>query len=154
MNKKELLKSLSERDIITKYIIPAIESSGWDVQTQFREEKGFITDGRIHVKGKKTARGKRKRADIILYYKPNIAVAIIEAKDNNHSVKSGIQQALEYSNILDIPFVFSSNGDGFYFHDKTVSFGEIEKEISLDQFPSPDFIWQKYKKCYQTRMLV
>ena len=103
MNKKDL----SERDIITKYIIPAIESSGWDVQTQFREEKGFITDGRMHVKGKKTARGKRKRADIILYYKPNIAVAIIEAKDNKHSVKSGIQQALEYSNILDIPFVFS-----------------------------------------------
>lgn len=141
MNKKDL----SERDIITKYIIPAIESSGWDVQTQFREEKGFITDGRIHVKGKKVARGKRKRADIILYYKPNIPVAIIEAKDNKHSVKSGIQQALKYSNILDIPFVFSSNGDGFYFHDKTITDGVIEKEISIDQFPTPEYIWEKYK---------
>jgi type I restriction enzyme, R subunit len=139
-------KELSERDIITKFIIPAIESSGWDIQSQFREEKGFITDGRIHVKGKRIARGKRKRADIILYYKPNIPVAIIEAKDNKHSIRSGIQQALDYSNILDIPFVFSSNGDGFYFHDKTVTEGTIEKEISLNQFPSPEYIWQKYKK--------
>ena len=142
MNKK----GLSERDIITKYIIPAVEGSGWNIQTQFREEKGFITDGRIYVKGKKVTRGKRKRADIILYYKPNIAVAIIEAKDNKHSVKSGIQQALDYSNTLDIPFVFSSNGDSFYFHDKTITDGIIEKEISLNQFPSPDQLWQKYKK--------
>jgi type I restriction enzyme R subunit len=81
-----------------------------------------------------------------LFYKPNIPIAIIEAKDNTHSVKAGIQQALGYSNTLDIPFVFSSNGDGFYFHDKTSTDGQIEKEISLDDFPSPEFLWEKYKK--------
>ncbi|MCB0453576.1 MAG: DEAD/DEAH box helicase family protein, partial [Aequorivita sp.] len=82
----------------------------------------------------------------ILFYKPNVPIAIIEAKDNNHSVKSGIQQALDYANTLDIPCVFSSNGDGFYFHDKTTTDGEIEKELTIDQFPSPEILWQKYKK--------
>jgi type I restriction enzyme R subunit len=98
------------------------------------------------LKGKITARGKRKFADYILFYKPNVPIAIIEAKDNNHSVKAGIQQALGYANTLDIPFVFSSNGDGFYFHDKTVTSGDIETEISNDEFPSPEQLWEKYKK--------
>ena len=98
------------------------------------------------MKGKLTARGKRKFADYILFYKPNVPIAIIEAKDNKHTVKSGIQQALGYANTLDIPCVFSSNGDGFYFHDKTATDGEIEKELSLDEFPSPEILWQKYKK--------
>jgi type I restriction enzyme R subunit len=110
---------LSERDICTKFITPALKNAGWDIDTQVYEEVSF-TDGKIYVKGKLTARGKRKRADYILYYK-SIPVAIIEAKDNSHSVNSGIQQALEYARILDIPSVFSSNGNGFLFHDKTAT---------------------------------
>ncbi|WKZ64464.1 MAG: DEAD/DEAH box helicase family protein [Saprospiraceae bacterium] len=141
MNKKDL----SEADIKEKFITPAILNSGWDEQTQLGREI-FFTDGRIYVKGKMTARGKRKFADYILFYKPNVPIAIIEAKDNNHSVKAGIQQALGYSNTLDIPFVFSSNGDGFYFHDKTVTSGNIETELSNDEFPSPEQLWEKYKK--------
>lgn len=111
-------KSLSERDICTKFITPALEQAGWDMQKQVREEVGF-TDGRIYVKGNLSVRGKRKRADYILYYKPNIPIALIEAKDNKHSVMAGIQQGLDYATILDIPSVFSSNGDGFYEHDRT-----------------------------------
>ncbi|HRG73605.1 MAG TPA: DEAD/DEAH box helicase family protein [Leptospiraceae bacterium] len=140
MNKK----SLSERDICTKFITPAIEKAGWNKLTQFLEEVTF-TDGKIYVRGKMTMRGERKRADYILYYKPNIPIAIIEAKDNNHSIRSGIQQALAYAQILDIPFVFSSNGDGFLFHDKTVGEGNIETELNNDNFPSPALLWEKYK---------
>ena len=110
--------SLSERDICTKYITPAIENAGWNKMTQILEEVSF-TDGKIYVRGKLTARGTKKRADYILYHKSNIPIAIIEAKDNNHSVRAGIQQALDYAKILDIPCVFSSNGDGFLFHDRT-----------------------------------
>ena len=121
MNKK----TLSERDICTKYITPALEKAGWDKQFQILEEVSF-TDGKIYVRGKLTARGIRKRADYILYYKPNIPIAIIEAKDNKHSVRAGIQQGLDYAQILDIPCVFSSNGDGFLFHDRTVNDSTIE----------------------------
>lgn len=138
-------KDLSERDICTQFILPALKKSGWDIQTQIREEVSF-TDGRIYVKGNKTTRGERKRADFILYYKPNIPIAIIEAKDNKHSIESGIQQGIEYSNILDIPVVFSSNGDGFLEHDKTLSSGQIEKRLSLDEFPTPHELWVRYKK--------
>ncbi|NLJ07142.1 MAG: DEAD/DEAH box helicase family protein, partial [Sphingobacteriales bacterium] len=141
MNKK----TLSERDICTKFITPALEKAGWDKQLQILEEVSF-TDGKIYVRGKLIARGSRKRADYILYYKPNIPIAIIEAKDNNHSVRSGIQQALEYAKILDIPCVFSSNGDGFLFHDRTATDENIETEITLDEFPTPEQLWQKYKK--------
>jgi type I restriction enzyme R subunit len=137
-------KSLSERDICTKYITPAIEQSGWERHTHYFEEVSF-TDGRIYVRGKMTARGARKRADYVLYYKPNIPIAVIEAKDNNHSVRAGIQQALDYSGSLDVPFVFSSNGDGFLFHDKTATGADIEREITLDEFPSPAELWAKYK---------
>lgn len=140
MNKK----ALSERDICTKFITPNIVAAGWDLDTQIREEVGF-TDGRIYVRGKLHARGAQKRADYILYYKPNIPIAVLEAKDNNHTVGAGIQQALGYANPLDVPFVFSSNGDGFLFHDKTVKSGAIEKEISLNAFPSPGELWTKYK---------
>ena len=136
--------TLSERDICTKYITPALEKAGWDKNLQILEEVGF-TNGRIYVRGKLTARGKRKRADYILYYKTNIPIAIIEAKDNNHSVRSGIQQALDYANTLDIPFVFSSNGDGFLFHDKTSNNENLETEIALNDFPSPEELWNKYK---------
>ena len=141
MNKKDL----SEADIKAKFITPAILKAGWDEQTQLGREI-YFTNGRIYVKGKITARGKRKFADYILFYKPNVPIAIIEAKDNKHSIKSGIQQALDYANILDIPCVFSSNGDVFYFHDKTATDGKVEKELSLDEFPSPQELWERYKK--------
>ena len=138
-------KSLSERDICTKYITPAVEKSGWNTLTQLLEEVSF-TDGKIYVRGKLTSRGNQKRADYILYYKPNIPIAIIEAKDNKHSVRAGIQQALDYAQILDIPCVFSSNGDGFLFHDRTATDGNIETELDIDSFPTPEELWEKYKK--------
>ena len=137
-------KSLSERDICSKFITPALIKAGWDAQKQVLEEVSF-TDGKIYVRGKLTARGAKKRADYILYHKANIPIAIIEAKDNNHSVRAGIQQALDYATVLDIPCVFSSNGDGFLFHDRTAIEGNIETELSLDAFPSPQQIWEKYK---------
>lgn len=137
-------KTLSERDICTKFITPAVEKSGWNKLTQLLEEVSF-TDGKIYVRGKLTARGNQKQADYILYYKPNIPIAIIEAKDNKHSVRAGIQQALDYAQILDIPCVFSSNGDGFLFHDRTATDGNIETEIGIDDFPTPQQLWEKYK---------
>jgi type I restriction enzyme, R subunit len=141
MNKKDL----SESDIKAKFITPAILNAGWDEHTQLGREI-YFTAGRIYVKGKLTARGSKKFADYILYYKPNLPIAIIEAKDNKHTIGAGIQQALNYANTLDIPFVFSSNGDGFHFHDKTVTNGQIENELNLDEFPSPEALWEKYKQ--------
>ncbi len=138
-------KDLSERDICTKFIQPALEKAGWDTLTQIREEVSF-TEGRIYVRGNLTSRGKQKRADYILYYKPNIPIALIEVKNNKLSVNAGIQQGLHYAKILDIPSVYSSNGDGFYEHDRTCTAGHIEKELSLDEFPSPEVLWQRYKK--------
>jgi type I restriction enzyme, R subunit len=138
-------KNLSERDICSKFITPALEKAGWDIHKQIREEVSF-TDGRIYVKGNLWTRGKRKRADYILYYKPNIPIAIIEAKDNSYSVMAGIQQGLDYATILDIPTVFSSNGDGFYEHDRTATDGNIEREFSLNEFPSPAQLWERYKR--------
>lgn len=140
-NKKEL----SERDICTQFIMPALIKSGWDVERQIREEV-FFTDGRIFVKGNRTARGERKRADFILYLKPNIPIAVIEAKDNNHSVGAGLQQALKYAAILDVPIAFSSNGDGFIMHDRSGYSHPIEQDLTLDTFPSPDALWTIYKK--------
>ena len=113
-------KSLSERDICSKYIAPAIVKAGWDMQRQVLEEFGF-TAGRIVVRGKLHSRGARKRADYLLSYQKNLPIALIEAKDNTHSIGSGMQQALGYAETLDIPFVFSSNGDGFLFHDRTLA---------------------------------
>lgn len=136
-------KSLSERDICTKFINPAIAKAGWNMKRQVREEVSF-TDGRIIVQGKMHTRGRRKRADYILYYKPNMPIAVIEAKDNKKAVGSGMQQALEYAEILQIQFVFTSNGDSFVFHDKTNTTGQLEREISLDEFPSPEDLWQKH----------
>ena len=135
-------KSLSERDICTKFITPALEQAGWDIQTQVREEVAF-TAGRIQVQGKTVSRGKAKRADYILYYKPNIPIAVIEAKDNNHKVGDGMQQGLDYGLSLDIPFVYSSNGDGFLEHDRTATSGTVERELSLDVFPGPEELWKR-----------
>lgn len=137
-------KSLSERDICTKFITPAIEKAGWDKHTHYLEEV-YFTNGKIYVRGKMTTRGARKRADYILYYKPNIPIAIIEAKDNNHTIGAGMQQALGYAEILDIPCVFSSNGDGFLFHDRTATDTNIETELDMDSFPSPAELWERYK---------
>ncbi|MEG4206315.1 DEAD/DEAH box helicase family protein [Microcoleus sp. Pol7_A1] len=143
-NKREL----SEQDICTQYILPALVLAGWDISKQVREQV-YFTDGRIYVKGNLTQRGKAKKADYILYYKPNIPIAVIEAKKNIYPLGAGMQQALNYADILDLPVAFSSNGDGFLEHDKSGFSTLIERELSLDNFPSPDEIWQKYKKFKQ-----
>jgi len=137
MNKKQL----SERDICTKFITPALKQAGWDITTQVREECS-LTKGRIIVRGKLHTRAKHKRADYVLFYKPNIPIAVIEAKDNNHTVGDGMQQALGYADMLQVPFVFSSNGDGFLFHNKIASDGIVERELSLNEFPSVETLWQ------------
>ncbi len=135
--------SLTEADIRTKYITPALQQSGWDLHKQIREEK-YFTDGRIRVRGALAKRDTGKKADYILYYKRCMPLAVIEAKDNSHSVGAGLQQGLEYGEILDVPFVYSSNGDGFIEHDRTKKEGEIVRELTLDQFPSPEELWQRY----------
>ncbi|MDD2945267.1 MAG: DEAD/DEAH box helicase family protein [Acinetobacter sp.] len=137
-------KKLSERDICSKFINPALEQAGWTAQ-QIREEVTF-TNGQIMVRGKLHTRGERKRADYVLYYKKNIPLAIIEAKDNNHSLGAGMQQALAYADCLQVPFIFSSNGDGFLFHDQTGLFGKVEQELGLDEFPSPERLWKLYEQ--------
>src|ERR1700730_14082960 len=133
-------RSLSERDICTKFITPALRRAGWDVMSQIREEVSF-TKGRIIVRGKLVSRGKGKRADYILCMKPNIPLALIEAKDNSYGVGDGMQQALDYATTLDIPFVFSSNGDGFLFHDRTGASATVEANLALDAFPPPSELW-------------
>ncbi len=135
-------KSLTERDICTKFINPALEAAGWDLMHQIREQY-YFTDGRVMVRGKTVKRGDRKFADYLLFHRPNVPLAIIEAKDNNHSVGSGMQQGLEYAKTLDVPFVFSTNGDGFLFHDRLAVSGPVEQELPLDGFPSPDQLWQR-----------
>ena len=135
------IKELSERDICTKLITPAIEKAGWDIHTQVREEFP-LTNGRIIVRGKVHTRAKNKRADYVLFYKPNIPIAVIEAKDNNHSLGDGMQQALGYAELLQVPFAFSSNGDGFLFHNQIDKKGAMEKAISMNEFPSPEALWK------------
>ena len=138
-------KSLSEQDICTKFITPALEKAGWDKMLQIREQF-YFTKGQILVRGNLLSRKEGYRADYILYYKPNMPIAVIEAKNNNYSVGEGMQQALEYAEMLEVPFVFSSNGDAFVFHDKTRISKELETNLSLDQFPSPDLLWQRYRE--------
>lgn len=135
-------KSLTEQDVRTKYITPAIVAAGWDMVTQMREEVG-LTKGRIIVRGKLHARGEAKFADYVLYYKPNIPIAVVEAKDNNHRVGDGMQQAQDYADLLDVPFIFTSNGDSFLFHDRT-AVGNVETTLALENFPSPELLWQRY----------
>ncbi|SIQ99484.1 EcoAI/FtnUII family type I restriction enzme subunit R [Pontibacter lucknowensis] len=135
-------KTLTERDICTKFITPALAAAGWDIQKQVREEWPF-TDGRIIVRGSKYTRGQRKRADYVLFYKSTM-IAVIEAKDNNHAIGHGMQQAKDYAEILDIPFVYSTNGDGFIEFDRTLTEGIVEKEITLNDFPTPEQLWQRY----------
>lgn len=142
MNKK----TLTETDIRTKFITPALvgdHGDKWDLMTQVREE-AYFTKGRVIVRGKIVKRGEAKKADYLLFYKPNIPLAVIEAKDNTHSVGAGMPQALEYAEILDVPFAYSSNGDAFLEHDRTVTSGTVTREIPLDQFPAPQELWQRY----------
>jgi hypothetical protein len=134
-------KVLSERDICTKFITPALEQAGWHIATQIREEFP-LTRGRIIVRGKLHTRAKHKRADYVLFYKPNMPLAVIEAKDANHSIGDGMQQSLGYADLLQVPFVFSSNGEGFLFHNKIAKDGVIERELALHEIPSPDTLWQ------------
>jgi type I restriction enzyme R subunit len=136
-------QALSERDICSKFITPALLRAGWDLHTQIREEVTF-TKGRIIVRGKLHTRGETKRADYLLCYRPNLPIALIEAKDGSHAVGTGMQQGLGYADPLDIPFVYSSNGAGFLEHDRTGQREPVERELSLDQFPSPEELWQRY----------
>jgi type I restriction enzyme R subunit len=137
-------KGLSERNICTKFLTPALKDSGWDLKTQIREEQSS-TGGKIAVHGKLVQRGKQIRSDFIPYNRLHIPLAIIEAKNNNHTISTSIQQALDYPNDQYIPFVYSSNGDGFLEHDKTKT-GNIKTELSLESFPSPEELWQRYSK--------
>ncbi|MFS8637160.1 MAG: DEAD/DEAH box helicase family protein [Gemmatimonadota bacterium] len=135
--------ALSERDVCTKFVTPALTAAGWDLRHQIREEV-TLTKGRIKVRGRMVSRGKAKRADYVLYYKPNLPLAVIEAKDETHSVGAGMQQALAYAEMLDVPFAFSTNGRAFLFHDRTVQSPEVEREIPLSAFPSPEELWRRY----------
>ena len=130
MNKNKCLNRTLEQSILPLQFLAA----GWDRDLQIREEVSF-TKGKITVRRKIVKRGEQKRADYILYWKPNIPLAIVEAKDNNHNIADGMEQALNYAEILDIPFVFTSNGDGFSFYDKTAEHN-VQIELALDQFPS------------------
>ena len=136
-------KTLSESDICAKFITPALINAGWDEGFQIRREVSF-TKGRIIVRGKLHTRGEQKRADYILYFKANIPIAVIEAKDNKHSVGAGMQQSLNYAETLGVPFVLSSNGDGFLLHDRTGLAEQTEQALSLDAFPDPTDLWQRY----------
>ncbi|MGD2926589.1 EcoAI/FtnUII family type I restriction enzme subunit R [Escherichia coli] len=138
------LSNLTEADIITKCVMPAILDAGWDNTTQIRQEVK-LRDGKVIVRGKVAARRTVKSADIVLYHKPGIPLAVIEAKANKHEIGKGMQQGIEYARLLDVPFVFATNGDGFIFRDATAAEGEcLEKQITLDDFPSPAELWQKF----------
>lgn len=149
MNKKEL----SEIDICDLYITPAIKNAGWDHQKQIRREV-TLTPGPVVVRGEMSARNKKKKkfADYVLSWQPGTRIAVIEAKDNNYSVRHGMQQALGYADILGVPSAFSSNGDGFASHNKVAANSEeIETEFPLDNFPAPDELWKRYKKLHNIK---
>lgn len=144
-------KSLSERDICTKFITPALEQAGWQ-QHQFREEVN-LTAGRVRVRGNLAvriknpdAKGGPKRADYVLYAKPGLPIAVIEAKKNTLSLGDGMQQALCYAEMLDAPFAISSNGDGFLLHDRTGITQPVEKKLSLEELHSPEVLWEIYQQ--------
>lgn len=138
------MHNLSEDDISVKYITPALTKSGWDEAAQIRRQVSF-TNGRIIVRGKLVSRGKAKKADFVLYYQ-HFPIAVIEAKKSNFSAGHGMQQALDYAKSLQVPFVFSSNGKGFVFHDKTGLIAKGEVDLRLDSFPAPETLWSKYRE--------
>lgn len=125
---------MSEEDIKANFITPALESSGWKNGKDILYEYSF-TDGRIEVHGERATRNKKKFTDYLLYYKKDFPIAVVEAKDNNHSVGAGMQQAINYAEMLDVPFAYASNGDGFVEHDRITG---KEKNISIDEFPTKE----------------
>ena len=137
-------KALNETEVCQNYITPAIVKAGWDKHTQIRREYSF-TAGRVKVRGKIAVRGKKKRADYLLFHAANLPLAVVEAKDNKHGVGAGMQQAIAYAETLDVPFVFASNGDAFLFHDRTGQSTPVEVQIGIDEFPSPDELWSRYR---------
>ena len=141
MNKK----ALSESDICDKYIRPAMERAGWDAMVQIYREYP-LRAGRVVVRGRSAKRDVSTvlRADYALFYKPNIPLAVVEAKDNQHATGAGMAQAINYAQLLEVPFSFSSNGDGFVFRDATRADGVLERNLTLDEFPSPDELWARY----------
>ncbi|WP_327300221.1 EcoAI/FtnUII family type I restriction enzme subunit R [Streptomyces goshikiensis] len=136
---------LTETEIRTRYITPALSSAGWPLDS-FREEFYYFSAGRIQVTGNAGRRKKAKRIDYLLEYRPNMPIAVVEAKDNQHEVGDGMQQAIEYAEHLDVPSVFTSNGDSFVWHDRSGLRPEKEVEIGLDEFPSPETLYTIYKK--------
>ena len=137
-------KKLTEADIRTKYITPAIIAAGWNIQTQVFEEYG-VADGRIIVRGRMHSRQASRRADYVLCYQKNQPIAVVEAKDNKHRLGDGMQQALDYAEKLDVPFAISSNGDSFLFHDRSgLIFQQPETELALDSLPGPAQLWTAY----------
>ena len=138
LNKKEL----TEEDIKLKYITPALQSADWDIKNQIRCEY-YYTAGKINVRENVAQRGKGKKVDYLLSYKSNLPIAIVEAKDNKVPIAHGIQQGMDYAYDLDIPFAYSSNGDGFFEHDMIT--GE-ERELKLEEFPTPKQLWERYLK--------
>ena len=137
--------NLSESDLCDKFIRPAMEKAGWNGLDQiFREYP--LRAGRVVVRGNKAYRDKSTvlRADYALFYKANIPLAVVEAKDNKHAVGAGMGQALNYAQLLDVPFSFSSNGDGFVFRDATLATGVLEQNLTLEEFPSPEELWRRY----------
>lgn len=147
MTEKEK-RELSESDIRAKYITPAIQNAGWDEMTQIRREV-TLTPGPIIVRGNLSARNKKKKkfADYVLYQEPGVHIGLIEAKEFNKSASYGMQQALGYAEILQVPSAFSSNGEAFASHNKVPTEGEdIETEFPLDAFPSPAELWKRYKQ--------
>jgi type I restriction enzyme R subunit len=142
---------LSERDICTKFITPAILQAGWQ-QHQFREEVN-LTDGRVMVRGKLAARiknpeatGGPKRADFVLYARPNLPIAVVEAKQAKFPLGHGMQQALTYAEMLDAPFAISSNGDGFLLHDRTGLTQPVERALQSGEFPTLADLWPLYQQ--------
>ena len=133
---------MTEEEVKLNYITPAIEEAGWS-KKQIRMEYS-ITAGKIVVRGNVAKRLPKKKADYVLFYKDNLPLAVVEAKDNNHLVGDGMQQALDYAEKLDLRFVFTSNGDGFLFHDRKKG---TEVKLDLDQFPSPQELFdEQYKE--------
>ena len=137
----EDIYSLSEEDIKLRYITPAILKKNWSVTDITMETKVKLTDGKINLRGNLVARGKAKFADYMLYYNRATPIAIIEAKDANHSVSHGMQQAMEYASMMDIPFAFSSNGFGFHEHDFLTG---KERSFSMDEFPTKEELLKQY----------
>ena len=138
-------KNLSESDICDKFIRPAMEQAGWNGMDQIYREYP-LRAGRVVVRGKQAQRDQSTvlRADYALFFKANIPLAVVEAKDNQHAVGAGMAQAIQYAELLGVPFSFASNGDGFVFRDATLADGVLERNLTLDEFPAPGELWSRY----------